>query len=248
LKKPTLIAHRGGREWAPENTLIAFRKSLEFGVDGIELDVHRCSSGELVVIHDEDLARTTNGAGLVKDASLAELKRLDAGKWYDKEFAGERIPTLQEVLDLIAGKVVLNIEIKNTPVDYPDIEDDLLDLIENYPNRDSLIVSSFDHQFVRRLHGKAPDLKVALLAAGLFVDLGEYAAKLGAKYYHPALDCIRGETVQEAHDAGLIVNVWTANSRREWTDAIAFGVDGIVTDDPEGLRQFLELSLGSRVS
>src|SRR5581483_3136051 len=193
------------------NTLTAFRKSLEFGVDGIELDVHRCASGELVVIHDEDLARTTNGAGLVKDATLPELKRLDAGSWYDKEFKGEPIPTLQEVLDLIAGRVVLNIEIKNTPVDYPDIDDDLLDLIENYPKRDSLIVSSFDHQFVRRLHGKAPDLKVALLAAGLFVDLGEYAAKLGAKYYHPALDCIRGETVEEAHAAGLIVNVWTAN-------------------------------------
>ncbi len=126
MKWPKVFAHRGGRRWAPENTLIAFQKSLELGCDGIVLDVQRCASGELVVIHDDDLSRTTNGIGLIKDATLPELKRLSAGAWYDKEFSTERIPTLEEVLTLISGKLVINIEIKNAPVYYEGIEHDLL--------------------------------------------------------------------------------------------------------------------------
>src|SRR6185437_179332 len=123
---PQVIAHRGGREWAPENTMAAFRRSLDAGVHGIELDVQRCATGELVVFHDEDLSRTTNGIGLIKDCSLAELQRLDAGSWYEKQFAGERMPLLLDVLALINGKCVLNIELKNAPIAYPDIEEDLI--------------------------------------------------------------------------------------------------------------------------
>ncbi len=240
MRKPKVFAHRGGSDWAPENTLAAFQKSLEFRVDGIELDVQRCGTGELVVFHDPDLSRTTNGVGLIKDASFEELRRLSAGLWFDEEFRSERIPLLSEVLDLIGGRAVLNIEIKNTPVEYPGIEDDLLELLADYPHRDKIIVSSFDHRIIRRLHEKAPDLTLALLADALLVDLAGYAGGIGATVWHPCIGSLCQDAVEEAHDAGLEVNAWTLNDARQWSYALRIGLDGIVTDDPLGLVNFLE--------
>lgn len=205
---------------------------------GIELDVQRCASGELIVFHDEELTRTTNGAGLVKDCTLEELRRLSAGAWFDNSFADERIPALREVLDLVAGRVILNIELKNSPVEYPCIEDDLLDAIRDYPH-ESLIISSFDQKLMQTLHARAPHLQIALLAGALFVDLRQSAAAIGATYFHPAYDCFRPDIAQEAKAAGLRVNVWTCNSPAEWRECIKMRVDGIVTDDPEGLKFYL---------
>jgi glycerophosphoryl diester phosphodiesterase len=219
--------------------MAAFRKSLELGVDGIELDIHRCASGELVVIHDETLQRTTNGVGLVKDSTYDELKRLSAGKWFAPDFAAEHIPLLSEVLDLIGGQIVLNIEIKNTPIDYPGIEEELVEMLESYPGRDKIIVSSFEHTVMSRLHRLAPDINIALLAACRFLDLADYAAKMGARYYHPAFDCLLAPAIDEAHQAGLTVNAWTINNRAHWRTAAEWGIDGIVTDDPAGLKQYL---------
>jgi len=238
LKIPQIIAHRGGRAWAPENTLSGFRRSLELEADGIELDVQRCASGELVVFHDEDLKRTTDGVGLIRDCSLDELKRLSAGDWYEERFSNERIPLLTEVLDLLQGKIVLNIELKNSPIEYPDMEDELLEVISGYPV-ESLIISSFDHKLMFKLHSKAPELKIALLAAAIFQDLKATATAIGATYFHPCYDCLRPDIVEEAHADGLQVNVWTCNTPKEWRQCIRMGVDGIVTDDPEALKQYL---------
>jgi glycerophosphoryl diester phosphodiesterase len=240
VKKPKVIAHRGGREWAPENTLAAFGKSLEFGAAGIELDVQRCATGELVVIHDEDLARTTNGVGLIRDCSLGELRRLSAGTWFDKQFQTERIPLLEEVLELVCGKMIINIELKNAPIDYPDIEDDLLNVIDGYDRPETLIISSFDHKLLASVHEKAPKLNIAILGAAVFLNLGELATRLGATYFHPAFDCVRADVMTDARAAGLEVNVWTCNSQQEWRRAVKMEVDGIVTDDPEGLTEYLE--------
>lgn len=239
-RRPKVFAHRGGSDWAPENTMAAFRKSLEFGVDGIEIDVQRCSTGELVVFHDPDVGRTTNGVGLIKDISYPELKRLSAGLWFDEEFRQESVPLLSSVLDLLDGKVVLNIEVKNTPIDYPGIENDLLDLIEDYPHRDKLIISSFDHQVILRIHQMAPDLKLALLADAVFVDIGDYAKKIGATVWHPCVDSLHADAVSEAQTAGLEINAWTLNDARKWDYALRIGLDGIVTDDPLGLVNFLD--------
>lgn len=238
MKIPQLIAHRGGRVWAPENTLAAFRRSVELGVDGIELDVQRCASGELVVFHDEDLSRTTNGAGLIRDCSFDELRRLSAGMWFDESFADERVPLLSEVLELLQGKIELNIELKNSPIEYPDMDDDLLEVIRDY-STETLIISSFDHKLMRKLHEKAPHLKIALLGAAVFLDLKETATAVGATYFHPAFDCLRPDIVEEAHNAGLKVNVWTCNSQQEWRECLRMGVNGIVSDDPVGLKDYL---------
>jgi glycerophosphoryl diester phosphodiesterase len=238
---PKIIAHRGGRKWAPENTLAAFRASLEFGADGIELDVQRCASGELVVFHDEDLNRTTNGVGLVKDCSFAELRKLSAGSWFDKRFADERVPLLSEVLDLVAGKMTINIELKNAPVEYPHINDDLLQAISGYP-QETLLISSFDHKLMKDLRKLAPQLKIALLAAAVFVDLKEAAIAIGATWFNPAYDCLRPDIAEEARAAKLPVNVWTCNTREEWRNCVEMNVESIITDDPAGCRAFLELS------
>jgi glycerophosphoryl diester phosphodiesterase len=237
---PNVIAHRGGKVWAPENTMAAFSKSIEAGAYGIELDIHRCASGELVVIHDDDVKRTTNGVGLIKDITYPELKRLDAGSWYDAKFAQERIPLLEDVLKLVDGKLVINIEIKNTPIDYPGIDDDLIELLSSYAHVDKIIISSFDHGVVRSVHRKAPHLKTALLADALFIDLPEYARKVGTTIWHPCFGSLRPEAVVEAHSAGMQVNAWTVNDSREWSSAVAMQLDGIVTDDPPGLIAFLD--------
>src|SRR5262245_43372391 len=153
-RKPYVVAHRGGRKWAPENTMAAFKKAIDAGVYGIELDIHRSKSGELMVIHDETVNRTTNGTGLIKDMTFAELQKLDAGSWFAPSFKDERVPLLSEVLALINGKCVLNVEIKNIPVAYPGIEDDLLKRfpLTNIPTRSSSAPStmSFCIAFTRK--------------------------------------------------------------------------------------------------
>jgi glycerophosphoryl diester phosphodiesterase len=234
-----VFGHRGGRTRYPENTIAAFAGAMQAGVHGIELDVQRCASKELVVIHDADLRRTTNGAGLVGDTTLSDLKKLDAGSWFGAEFSAERIPTLLEVLELVDGNVVINIELKNSPVDYPGIEDDLAELISHYKYPDRLIISSFDHRLLKRVSDKT-DYEVAVLAGCLFNDIGGYAAEMNANWWHPDFDVLLVDAVEEAHAAQISVNTWTVNGTANWQKALAMGVDGIITDDPDGLIALLD--------
>jgi glycerophosphoryl diester phosphodiesterase len=237
--EPRIIAHRGGRKWAPENTMSAFRKSLDAKVYGVELDIHRCKSGELVVIHDEDVKRTTNGKGLIKDLTWSELSKLDAGTWYSPEFKNERLPLLKDVLALADGKMLVNIEIKNAPIAYPGIEDDLIKLLQDYKYPDKILISSFDHDVLKRIHEKTQRYKLALLVDGLIVDLGSYAKSVGVQGWNPGFSDMRADSVVSAHKSGLEVNPWTVNGVDEWKSALEMGVDGIVTDDPVGLQKFL---------
>jgi glycerophosphoryl diester phosphodiesterase len=234
-RNPQVIAHRGGRRWAPENTLAAFKRSVDAHADGIELDIHRCKSGELIVIHDETLPRTTNGAGFIKDKTLAELKALDAGSWYKPEFKDERLPTLEEVLHLVDGKLNVNVEIKNIPVDYPGIEDALIETLSHYKYPDKIIVSSFDHQVLKSFHRKAPQYKIGMLDAAIPADIGTYAKIVGATAWNPEFDVVRPDAVAAAHAAGLKVFVWTPNDKKDWANLADMHVDGIITDDPVGL-------------
>lgn len=237
---PAVIAHRGGKRWAPENTLSAFKKSLEAQVDGIELDIHKCKSGELVVIHDDTLNRTTSGTGYVKDATWQELSQLDCGNWYSPAFKGEKLPLLSDVLNLIKGKILINIEIKNCPVNYAGIEDDLLKLLESYPYSDKIIISSFDHTVLERIHKKTSRYKLALLGDSVMHNLGGYAREVGATAWNPDFDCVRKDTVKAAHDSSITVNTWTVNGVDNWKRAVDLHVDSIITDDPEGLKTFLK--------
>lgn len=235
----TVIAHRGGRKWAPENTMAAFRKCVENGIDGIELDIHRCKTGELVVVHDENLSRTTSGSGIVKDKTWDELQKMSAGSWFSPAFKDEKIPLLADVLKLIDGKLLLNIEVKNAPTAYAGIEDDLLKQLASYKYPDKILVSSFDHELIKRIHDKAPQYKVAFLNDGILVDLKGYSKKIGAQAWNPAFGDVRSDSIKQAHDAGVEVNVWTVNKPEDWQSAIDMGVDGICTDDPVALKEYL---------
>src|SRR5262249_4907399 len=133
-------------------------------------------------------------------------------------------------------------------IDYPGIDDDLIDLLSDYPDTDKLIVSSFDHKVVRLMHSKVPDLSYALLADALFVDVAEYARRIGATVWHPYFGSLRAEEVVEAQSAGMAVNAWTVNTAREWSTAVSMGLDGIITDDPEGLKEFLEKASAARAA
>lgn len=239
-KLPQVVAHRGGKRWAPENTMAAFKKAIEAGADGIELDIHRCKSGELVVIHDDTLNRTAGGTGQIKDHTLAELRALDCGSWYDPAFKAERIPLLKEVLDEVNGRLTVNIEIKNCPNNYADIDSELLKLLETYAHPDKIIISSFDHLVLKRIHDSCDKYKLALLGDCAIYDLPDYARKTGASAWNPEFDCVRDDTVKMAHDAGISVNTWTVNSKEGWQKAIDLGVDAIITDDPVGLQTYLK--------
>lgn len=236
---PRVIAHRGGRKWGPENTLAVFRKCVDAEFYGIELDVHRAKTGELVVLHFDDLTKTTSGKGLVKDKTLRQLKRLSAGAWFSPEFAGEKVPTLKEVLDVINGQLMVNVEVKNAPDAYPGIEDDLIKVLDAYGHSSKIIVSSFDHAFLKRFKEKTDAYKTGLLINGLLLDLPAYAAEVGTTAWHPQFVNLRADQVKLAQRAGIEVNVWTLNEVSEWNSAVQMGVDGIVTDDPEGLEEYL---------
>lgn len=235
-----IFAHRGGRRWGPENTMHVFRRCLELGVDGIELDVQRCATGELVVFHDSDLLRTTNGAGNLVDCTFEELQRLSAGAWYDEGFAGERVPLLADVLALVDGKLTINIEVKNLPFRFAGIEDELVEMLSDYPAREKIVFSSFDHELIAGMSKKYPDWTYAALMVAIPENLGEYAASLKAAYWNPDHEFLDEKSVADARSGGLKILPWTVNDARSWLRLINLGVDGIITDDPEGLHAFLE--------
>src|SRR5215213_10951386 len=141
--RPRVFGHRGAMGHAPENTFASFELALTLGVDAIELDVHLSADDQVVVIHDDDLSRTTDGQGVVRDRTLAELQRLDAGARFDAQYAGQRIPTLDEVLAWARGRCVLDIEIKGGPDPYPGIEQRVVDLIRRHVMTEQAIVISF---------------------------------------------------------------------------------------------------------
>ncbi|MBN1538673.1 MAG: glycerophosphodiester phosphodiesterase [Candidatus Thermoplasmatota archaeon] len=223
------IGHRGAAAHEPENTLRSFWKAIELGADMIEFDVRVCGTGEVVVIHDETVDRTTDGSGKVSDLGLDELRRLNAG-------SGERIPLLSEVVEGFRGKVGLNIEIKGQGTALPVAE--LLErcIKEHSIKEEGIITSSF-------LPGELLDLKKALGDASvgfLFEDhpmMGlEFAGELGARYVLPRYDLLNAELMENARSRRQKVIVWTVNEEASILRMRNLGVDGIITDRPELLR------------
>ena len=222
------IGHRGACGYAPENTLASFRKTLELGVDMIELDVHLSSDGHLVVIHDEQLERTTNGRGRVSDKSAAELKRLDAGE-------GEVIPLLSEVIDLVRGKAIINIELKGKGTAIPTIR-----LIDQYVktgdiSKEDFLISSFDYDLLREARAEDRLIRIGLNIESTSLNFKELAEELKASSLHPSLEITDRELIDAAHGLGLKVFVWTVNERDDIERLKAFGVDGLFSNFPDRL-------------
>ncbi|MGM0392248.1 MAG: glycerophosphodiester phosphodiesterase [Bacteroidota bacterium] len=226
MKQPQKIGHRGAKGHLAENTLESIQLALEFGVDAIEIDVHKCRSGELVVIHDFTLDRTTDGQGEVASKSLEELKKLKVNQKF-------RIPLLTEVLDLIHGKCWINIELKglNTAAETVSI---IQHYIKNLNwNQEDFIVSSFQKNELFEVYKTDPEIRIGVLSKASVTEALQMAKMLNAKAIHPSLGIITRENVQQAQEAGFKVNVWTVNEQADILRMKDFGVDGIISDFPD---------------
>ena len=232
------IAHRGASSLAPENTMTAFRKAAALGVDGLELDVHFSKDGKLVVIHDELLNRTTNGKGLVKDHTLAELKELDAGSWFSPEFAKEPIPTLEEVLTEFQG-MHINIEIKSGVILYPGIEKAVLDLVSKYKMEEKILLSSFNHYSLIECKNINPEVPTGILyMAGLY-EPWNYAKKLGCYSIHPFFYGVQPEIIKGCKENGLAIYAWPVDEPKYMAALNKGGVEAIITNRPQDLKELL---------
>lgn len=244
-QKPLIIAHRGFRARYPENTLSAFRASKDAGADMIELDVTLTRDRHVVVIHDATLDRTTNGKGPVADFTLEELRRLDAGGWFADGFSGERLPTLDEVLDLDHRPELINIEIKpeayesGTPPDA--IERQVVEAVVRRGLTDRALISSFDWRILQSVSRLPSPPAIGLLRNGSLPSDGiDICRTLGAFSWHCHHLALDRSQVDQLHDAGLKVFPYTVNSRRGMMKLVGFGVDGIFTDNPSLMREVIQ--------
>ncbi len=223
-----VIGHRGAFYEAPENTMLSFRKAVELGADMIEFDVRMCKSGEIVVIHDADVRRTSDGEGFVREMTLEELRKLDFGE-------GERIPTLEEVLKFAKDRVYVNIEIKE-----PDIVEKVVKLVEKHDMVESVIISSFYHHALL----KVKEVNPAILTAPLFMHRPVSAKSLAneskSNGLHPFLEFIDDEMIKEAKSESLFVNVWTVDDPEDMRKFVNMGVSGIITNDVSTARKIVD--------
>lgn len=237
------MGHRGASEAAPENTIAAFIAAAELGAHGVELDVMLSGDGEVVVIHDYTLDRTTDGNGLVKEHSLAELKRIDAGSWFSADFAGEKIPTLQEVIDALDPAVLLNIEIKSESPATDGLEKAVVDVIARNNLYGRVLVSSFNPISLLRVKLADRRIPVGLLYMAdlpVYLSQGWFIPILLPEALHPSYDLVDKAYMEWAHRKGFKVNVWTVDEAVDMERMIDLGVDGIITNRPELLTQILE--------
>ncbi|HEV8597306.1 MAG TPA: glycerophosphodiester phosphodiesterase family protein [Candidatus Dormibacteraeota bacterium] len=199
--RPLIGGHRGNPAEHPENTMRSFRSAIAAGCDLIECDVHLSSDGRLVVIHDHTLERTTNGKGLVRDHTAAELRKLDAGE-------GEKIPLLQEVVELALGKVGLVIEIKQVPALYTGLEEKLLNMLRQLGAVSECAAVSFNHAAIHDLRKLEPALQLGILEGARPMHPARLLREAGADVYSPHWGAIDPQVVKEVHDAGGAVGVW----------------------------------------
>ncbi|MGW3928441.1 glycerophosphodiester phosphodiesterase family protein [Streptomyces microflavus] len=251
---PVVVAHRGASGYAPENTLAAVDAAKALSVDWVENDVQRTKDGVLVVLHDTDLKRTTDveevfpdrAPWAVKDFTGAEVAKLDAGSWFGKQFAGARVPTLTQFVNrLERNRQKLLLEIKS-PTTYPGIERDILRVLrkegwlDRAHVRDRLVIQSFGAAVIKEVHALRPDIITGFLGTPAVADLPSYAAF--ADQINPSYATIGAEYVAAVqrlkgpHGKRLRVNTWTVNDAAKAAKARAYGVDGIITNYPDVVR------------
>jgi glycerophosphoryl diester phosphodiesterase len=241
MDTPILIAHRGGSAEAPENTLAAFRHAIDLGIRYVELDVQMSRGGELVVIHDETLDRTTDGTGAIGDYTFEELRRLDAGSWFGPQYAGERIPTLREVLDLCVPEGVgVVIELKSPGI-YEGMEEKVAALVGEMwlLGAENIWCISFDHDAIRRMRRLDATLPLGYLYewdVESFIT-SEDTVQAVCPYFRTPL--VYPEQITEAHRLGKLVFVYTVNEGEDMRLLAEAGVDGMVSDRPSLLLEVM---------
>jgi len=236
-RKETVIvtAHRGASSVAPENTISAMAAAIEAGAEYAELDVRLTRDGEVVLMHDQTLDRTTDGTGELWDYSLEELRALDAGSWFGEEFAGEPIPTLQAVMRYVKGRLKLNIEIKVSREE-PTITSAVVDLIRSEQCGDDCLITSFDREIVDEVKEIAPEVRAGLIfGSGYPDDVFDGAWEILSCHY----EVVDSAFVDRAHEHGKSVHVWTVDNRDLMLRLIRLGVDGIISNRPALLTEVI---------
>jgi len=244
-KNFVIVGHRGAAGHAPENTMVSFRKAIELGADWVELDVHRSKDGQLMVMHDATVDRTTNGTGAVSELTFDELRALDAGEWLSKDFEGEKIPSLADAIRGINGEVKLLIEIK-WPQEglYEGLGAEVAEEVHKYGAESWCIIQSFEAQYLEEANAKGYDIplhkllvgKTSLFFVPFFQDRkfkrgsAEVQVAGSMNYYHKMLT--KG-IVEAHHTNNQTVIPYTLNSREQMVKALGMGVDGIITDFPD---------------
>lgn len=231
-----LFAHRGVSAHYPENTKAAFYAASKLPIAGIELDVHVTADGEVVVIHDETIDRTSNGSGYVKDLTLQQLRSYDYGSWFAEEYKGESIPTLSEVLELfVATHHRINIELKTDIFPYEGIEALVLKEIAKHQITERVIISSFNHESLQTVSQMAPYIETAALFAEILVDFTTYTAKIPANAIHVSLPTASRRSIGVALEQGATIRVYTVNDLEYAKQLQQLGIQAVFTDDPEAI-------------
>lgn len=237
------VAHRGASAYAPENTLAAFNLALDMGADGIELDVKLTRDGVPIVLHDETVDRTTGAHGPIAGMTLAEVKRLDAGSWFDPRFRGERIPTLAEALRTVGKRGIVNIELKMLYKRIKGLEAAVLAVVEDSGSTDRTLFSSFNPLALKEMAALNPRLARGLLYAPnlpVYLRRGWLRPLARATALHPRHTMVDARLVRWAHGKGYAVNTWTVDFPPEMKRLADLGVDMIMTNKPDVLKQVLE--------
>lgn len=226
MKKTLNIGHRGAKGHEPENTLPSFQKALDLNVDGIELDVHVCKTGELIVIHDFTVDRTTNGSGTVSELTLSEIKALRINGHIE-------VPTLEEVLELVGKKCLINIELKGRHTAKP-----VSHLIEKYIlekeyKYEDFIVSSFQREELEMMYLINPKIHLGVLSQASVTQALEWATAFSVKAIHPHFSLLTEENVQKTQEQGFKIYTWTINETEDIERIKTYNIDGIITDFPE---------------
>ena len=245
-RKTMIYAHRGASEKLPENTLAAFAEAVRMGADGVELDVQACASGELVVAHDEWLERVSDGSGWIAQTTLTELKKLNFSKTHP-EFGHAEIPTLREVFDLLKNtRLGINIELKNSLIPYPNLEERVLEEVNRWFSADRVIFSSFSHASMVRMKALDAGVMCGLLYSASLVNPWDYARKLGVDALHPQFFEVitPGGECRKAHEAGIRVHTWTVDREDAIRRVLEEGADILITNRPDAALVCLQEQAG----
>jgi glycerophosphoryl diester phosphodiesterase len=238
MRAPWIIGHRGASGHAPENTLAAFERAVELGAGFIETDLHLTRDAHFVAIHDRTLERTTNGRGAVRDFTLAQLRDLEAGLWYDRKYMGERIPTIEEILSFARNHdIVVYLELKYEAA--WGMHHALVGALRNPEDAARTVVISFDPGTLADLRKLDATIMTGVLVEEAHADLVKASVDAGARQLCPRSTLVTSALVDEAHRSDLHIATWTVNDPEEMRAVIAAGVDGVMTDFPDRLRSVI---------
>ncbi|MDD3279682.1 MAG: glycerophosphodiester phosphodiesterase [Lachnospiraceae bacterium] len=229
-----VFAHRGASAYAPENTLPSFALAMEQGADGIELDVQLTKDGEVVVLHDETIDRTSTGKGFVRDFTLEELRKLSFHNQME-EYKGVRIPLLKEVLEMVKpGRMEVNIELKTGIIWYPKIEEKTMKIVRETGMEDRVIYSSFNHYSIQKVHMLDSTAQTAYLYSDIILDVENYAKSASVGGLHPAVYHLKmSDFMMRYQKSGLKVRVWTVNEESDMHLFMENELEAIITNYPD---------------